>query len=122
MKSEKGAKGDLTNELVNIATIREAEQAQREAVAKAKKVVAVKIAAAVQEADKVKEKVISDARSERKRMIQQAIDQTKDEAKAIMEEQVHTSNDLVSRGEKWISSAAEFAVKYILGIGQENAE
>jgi vacuolar-type H+-ATPase subunit H len=122
MKSEISVKNDLTNELVNIAAIREAEQVQREEIAKANNAVSEKIIAAMKEADKVKEKVISDARSERKMMIQQAIDQARDKAKEISEEQANTANNMINRGEKWINSAADFVVKYILGEDREKTE
>lgn len=122
MKSKNGIKSDLGDEQVNIAIIRTAEQAQKEAIASAKKKEAVKIAAALQEVDKVKEKVINDARNQRKAMIQKAIDRAKNEAKVIVEEQVRTTDALINRGQKSISSAAEFAVKYILGTDQENVQ
>lgn len=122
MKSINGTKTDLTDEQNNIKLIREAEQAQKEAIANAKKKVAGKIATALQEVDKVKEEVINDARNQRKVMIQKAIDRARNEAKVIVEEQVHKTDALISRGEKWIDKAAEFAVKYILGKDQDNLE
>jgi hypothetical protein len=125
MMSEKNKKfklsSNLTNELANIAVIRAAEQAKREALAKAARTIAERLASAAQETDKIKEQIVSEARAERKKLVQQAIDQAKADVKANVAEQEHASEEMIFRGEKYVSSAADFAVKYILGTFQENA-
>ncbi len=122
MNSEKNDKIKLSSELTNIALIRAAEQAKKDALAKAARKVAEKLAAAAQEADKVKEQVVGEARAERKKLVQQAVDQAKIEVKANVAEQERVSEEMITRGQKWISSAADFAVSYILGAGQEKVE
>ena len=122
MNSEKNDKIKLSSELTNIALIREAEQAKKDALAKAARSVAEKLAAAALEADKVKEQVVGEARAERKKLVQQAVDQAKIEVKANVAEQERVSEEMITRGQKWVSSAADFAVSYILGTGREKAE
>lgn len=122
MNSEKNDKTKLSSELNNIAVIRAAEQSKKDALAKAARSVAEKLATAAQEADKVKEQVVGEARAERKKLVQQAVDQAKIDVKANVAEQERASEEMLARGEKFVSSAADFAVKYILGAGQENAQ
>jgi len=122
MNSEKSDKIKLSSELTNIAVIRAAEQAKREALAKAARTVAERLAVAAQEADKVKEQVVGEARAERKKLVQQAIEQAKNDVKANVAEQERASEDMLTRGEKYVSSAADFAVSYILGSGRENSQ
>ena len=120
MNSEKSEKIKLSSELTNIAVIRAAEQAKREALAKAARSVSEMLAAAAQEADKVKEQVVGEARAERKKLVQQAVDQAKIDVKANVAEQERASEEMITHGQKWVSSAADFAVKYILDAGREN--
>ncbi len=120
MKSEKSDQIRLSSELDNIASIRAAEQEKREALAKAGKTVAEKLASAAHEAEKIKEQMIGEARAERKSMVQKAIDQAKIEVNTKVAGQEHASEEMLRRGEKWISKAADFAVSYILGTGREN--
>ena len=122
MNSEKSDKIKLSSELTNIALIRAAEQSKKEALAKAARTVAERLTAAALEADKVKEQVVGEARAERKKLVQQAVDQAKNDVKANVAEQERASEEMLTRGEKYVSSAADFAVKYILGAGQENPQ
>ena len=122
MNSEKNDKIKLSSELTNIALIRAAEQAKKDALAKAARSVAEKLAAAAQEADKVKEQVVGEARAERKKLVQQAVDQAKIDVKANVAEQERSSEEMLALGKKFVGSAAEFAVKYILGTAQEKVE
>lgn len=122
MNSEKNDKIKLSSELTNIAMIRAAEQAKREALAKAANSVVEMLAAAAKEADKVKEQVVGEARAERKMLVQQAVDQAKIDVKANVAEQERASEEMNTRGGQWVSTAADFAVAYILGAGQENGK
>ena len=122
MRTRKNKNIQVTSELTNISLIREAEQAKQEALANAARIVAEKLARAEQEAEKIKEQVIGEARADRKKLVQEAIDLAKSEIKANIEEQKRLSKKMFTQGEKFVGIAADFAVRFILGDGQENME